>query len=145
VFSSADAHVLVDVNGSFPSVSDYGSLVPARVLDSRGPGLTVDGVSSGGGRVVAGSTTEVVVAGRGGVPVGAGAVVLNVTVVEAGAAGFATVFPCGQAVPNASNLNFAAGQTVPNAVVSKVGVGGKVCVFSSADAHVLVDVNGSFP
>jgi hypothetical protein len=145
VFSSADAHVLVDVNGSFPSVSDYVSLVPARLLDSRGPGLTVDGLLSGGGRVAAGSTTEVVVAGRGGVPVGAGAVVLNVTVVEAGAAGFATVFPCGQAVPTASNLNFAAGQTIPNAVVSKVGAGGKVCVFSSADAHVLVDVNGSFP
>ncbi len=83
--------------------------------------------------------------GRGGVPVGAGAAVLNVTVVDAGAAGFVTVFPCGQAVPNASNLNVAAGQTVPNAVVSKLGVGGTVCVFSSVSAHVLVDVNGSFP
>ena len=145
VFSSVSAHVLVDVNGSFPSVSDYASLVPARLFDSRAPGLTVDGQLSGGGRVAAGSTTEVSVSGRGGVPSGAGAAVLNVTVVDAGAAGFVTVFPCGQAVPNASNLNVAAGQTVPNAVVSKLGVGGKVCVFSSVSAHVLVDVNGSFP
>ena len=145
VFSSAEAHLLIDVNGAFPTVSDYESLVPARLFDSRAPGLTVDGVLSGGGRVAAGSITEVSVAGRGGVPVGAGAVVLNATVVEAGAAGFVTVFPCGQATPNASNLNFAAGQTIPNSVVSKVGVGGKVCVFSSAEAHLLIDVNGAFP
>jgi PKD repeat protein len=147
VFSSAEAHLLVDVNGAFPAVSDYGSLVPARLFDSRGPGLTVDGLLSGGGRVAAGSVTEVPVAGRGGVPGvgGVGAVVLNVTVVDAGAAGFVTVLPCGGEVPNSSNLNFVAGQTIPNAVVSKVGAGGSVCVFSSAEAHLLVDVNGAFP
>jgi hypothetical protein len=145
VFSSVGAHLLVDVNGAFPAVSDYESLVPARLFDSRAPGLTVDGLLSGGGRVAAGSVTEVAVAGRGGVPGGAGAVVLNVTVVDALDAGFATVFPCGGAVPNASNLNVTSGQTVPNAVVSKVGAGGSVCVFSSVGAHLLVDVNGAFP
>ena len=45
-------------------------------------------------------------------------------------------------VPNASNLNFVAGQTVPNAVVAKVGVGGKVCVFAEVPIDLLVDVNG---
>jgi hypothetical protein len=128
-----------------PTGTGYESLVPARLFDSRAPGLTVDGLLSGGGRVAAGSVTEVAVAGRGGVPGGAGAVVLNVTVVDALDAGFATVFPCGGAVPNASNLNVTSGQTVPNAVVSKVGAGGSVCVFSSVGAHLLVDVNGAFP
>ena len=93
----------------------------------------------------AGSVTEVSVAGRGGVPGDALAVVLNVTVVEPRGSGFVTVWPCGSKMPLASNLNFVAGQVVPNAVLSKVGVGGKVCVFSSAATHLVVDVNGFFP
>jgi hypothetical protein len=34
---------------------------------------------------------------------------------------------------------------VANAVVAKVGVGGRVCVFTFAAANVLVDVNGYVP
>src|SRR4029077_7382783 len=105
----------------------------------------VDGQLAGIGQRGAGSITEVPVAGRGGVPATATAVVLNVTAVQAGAAGFASVFPCGESVPNASNLNFAAGQTVPNAVVAKVGAGGKVCVFAEVPFDLLVDVNGYVP
>jgi len=45
----------------------------------------------------------------------------------------------------ASNLNFVAGQTVPNAVTVKVGSGGAVSVFVNAGcAHVVVDVVGYF-
>ena len=75
-------------------------------------------------------------------PADATAVILNVTAVQAGAAGYVSVFPCGEGVPNASNLNFALGQTVPNAVVAKVGAGGAVCVFAEQPTHLLVDVNG---
>ena len=77
------------------------------------------------------------VTGRGCVPVNATGVVLNVTVVQAKAAGYAAVYPCGEPVPNASNLNFVAGQTVPNAVVAKVGAGGKVCVFAEVPFDLL--------
>src|SRR5207302_63492 len=100
---------------------------------------------SGGGRVGAGSVTEVQVAGRGGVPADAAAVVLNVTATESQAPGFFTVFPCGAPVPNASNVNYVTGDTVPNAVVAKIGDGGKVCVFSYAATQLIVDVNGFFP
>ena len=48
-------------------------------------------------------------------------------------------------MPNASNLNFAATQTVPNTVVAKVGAGGKVCVFAEVPFDLLVDVNGFVP
>ena len=85
------------------------------------------------------------VAGRGGVAGDASAVVLNVTVAGARGPGFVTVFPCGAAQPTASNLNFVAGSTVPNAVTSKVGAGGKVCLFSSGATDLVVDVNGWFP
>ena len=121
------------------------SLSPARLLDSRIGGATVDGQLAGIGQRPTGSVTEVQVAGRGCVPTDATAVVLNVTVVQARVGGYASVFPCGEAVPNASNLNFAAGQTVPNAVVAKVGAGGKVCVFAEVPFDLLVDVNGYVP
>ena len=147
VFTSAPVDLVADVAGYFPEQSAYVPLVPARVLESRaGDGMaTVDGVGLGGGRREAGSVTEVVVGGRGGVVGAASAVVLNVTVVDAGGAGFVTVWPCGADRPNASSLNFVAGSTVPNAVVTRVGAGGKVCVFTSAPVDLVADVAGYFP
>jgi subtilisin family serine protease len=137
VFASAETHLLVDVAGALGATAV--GVEPARVLDTRS--------GDGAGPVAARSVTVVPVAGRVGVPPGAVGVVLNVTVVEPSAAGFVTVFPCvgdgGGVAPEASNLNFVAGQTVPNAVVSKVGDGGAVCVFSSVDTDLLVDVNGA--
>jgi hypothetical protein len=88
---------------------------------------------------------ELLVGGVNGVPVDAAAVVLNVTAVGAGGAGFVTVFPCGGSRPTASNLNFVGGQTVPNLVVSKLGVGGKVCVFSQVGVDLVADLQGWFP
>jgi hypothetical protein len=144
VFTSADADIIVDVNGAFTDGSGVVSLTPARLLETRVGASTVDGVQQGLGRRGAGSTVEVAVAGRGGVPANAAAVMLNVTAVSPGAGGFVTVFPCGEPRPNASNLNYAAGDVVANAVLSKVGAGGRVCVFTSADADIIVDVNGAF-
>ena len=44
------------------------------------------------------------------------------------------------------NLNYVAGATVPNAVVVKLGAGGKVCLFVAESAtHLIADVNGYFP
>ncbi len=147
-------HVAVDggdgVTGSIAlgftwTPSSFVSLVPARLLESRSGLVTVDGVSSGVGVRGAGSVTELVVAGRGGVPADASAVVLTVTVTEPVGAGFVTVFPCGSPRPLASNVNFVAGATVANSVVSGVGVGGRVCLFSMVDAQLVVDVDGFFP
>ena len=71
---------------------------------------------------------------------------LNVTVTGAQGTGFITVYPCGQAVPTTSNLNFVTGDTVPNAVIVKLGAGGKVCLFAAESAtHLIADVNGYFP
>ncbi|MEZ5259982.1 MAG: hypothetical protein R2705_24785 [Ilumatobacteraceae bacterium] len=57
---------------------------------------------------------------------------LNVTVVGAPGDGYITVYPCGTARPNASNVNYALNDTVANAVLTKVGPGGKVCFYSYA-------------
>ncbi len=52
------------------------------------------------------------------------------------------MFPCGEERPNASSVNYGPGDVVPNAVLAKVGAGGKVCVFSLADTDLIVDTNG---
>ena len=144
-FTTAALHLVVDVTGQFSATSSYVPLVPARLLESR-PGMsTVDGSSNAVGLRGIGSVTELVVGGRGGVAADAASVVLNVTVTGPQDAGFITVYPCGSDRPNASSVNYTAGQTVPNAVISKVGPGGKVCLYTSAATDLLADVTGYFP
>jgi hypothetical protein len=55
------------------------------------------------------------------------------------------VYPCGTAIPTASNINFVAGSTVANLVVAKIGAGGAVCIFNNQGTHLVADVNGYFP
>jgi hypothetical protein len=56
------------------------------------------------------------------------------------------VWPTGADRPTASNLNFRAGQTVPNMVVVDVGDGGRVSIYNLSGAtHVVVDVLGWMP
>jgi hypothetical protein len=73
------------------------------------------------------------------------AVVLIVTVAGPTAPSFLTVFPAGDAKPNASNLNFVAGQVVANLVIAKLGAGGRLTLFNLAGAtDVIADVAGWF-
>ena len=101
------------------------TVVPGRVLESRSGALftTVDGDFEGTGRLGAGGTVQVKVAGRAGVAGDAGSVFLNVVAVSPSSSGFVTVFPCGVARPTASSVNYAAGAVVANAVLVEVGSG----------------------
>jgi len=73
-------------------------------------------------------------------------VVLNTTVTNTWAAGFITVYPSGTAMPNASNLNFGPGQTIPNLVIVKEGSDGRVNLAnnSSQSVDLVADVAGYF-
>jgi hypothetical protein len=117
-------------------------LTPVRFADTRTGWVAADGLFFGMGPVSAGGIVEVPVAGRGGVPVGAKAVVANVTLVGAAGPGYATVFPCGT-LPDTSSVNYLAGGTVANEVIAKLSPAGSICVFTSAAANVLVDIAGS--
>ncbi|MGI8807221.1 MAG: hypothetical protein ACR2KK_05180 [Acidimicrobiales bacterium] len=134
-------HVVVDVAGWYgvdPSPGfGFIALAPSRVLDTR---------AGAGTPLAPGATLAVQVTGRGGVPArGVSAVVLNVTVTEPSAGGFLTAWPGGGARPLASNLNFVAGQTVPNLVVVKVGATGQVDLLNNrGTTHVVADVAGWF-
>jgi hypothetical protein len=144
LYVSNPTQLIVDVAGFFSATSPYVPLVPSRVLDTRPGGQTADGLGQGGGPAAAASITEVPILGRAGVPSGAAAAVLNVTVTEASAPGYVTVFPCGEPTPNASSLNFVTGSSVPNNVIGKIGEGGTICLFASQATHLLVDVGGYF-
>ena len=80
-----------------------------------------------------GTPWELSVLGKGGLPAaGIGAVALNVTIAEGENPTFGsaspTVYPCGTR-PEASSINFAAGQTVPNAVIAPVSRTGTICFY----------------
>ncbi len=145
IYTSAATHLVVDVNGFVPNGGSPDTIVPARLLETRsGAGnQTVDDKFEGIGVRSGGSVTRLTVAGRGGVPADADGVMLNVTAIWPAAAGYVTVYPCGTQRPLASNVNYVAGQVVPNAVLAKVGTDGKVCIYTSAATHLVVDVNGS--
>ncbi|MFI8522345.1 FlgD immunoglobulin-like domain containing protein [Streptomyces sp. NPDC085481] len=118
----------------------YTPLAPARLMDTRS-GL--GGVPKA--RVGAGKTVSLKVTGAGGVPAtGVTAVVMNVTAVKPSAGGFVSVYPSGTRRTSASNLNFTAGQTVPNLVVVPV-VDGKVNFYNNSGAvDLLADVAGYY-
>lgn len=144
VFAKTATHVVVDTVGSFPVTTNYAAQTPSRYLDTRAGEQTFDGTSAGVGRRTARTVLSAPVAGRGGVPAGAKAVVVNIGVVNPGADGFVTAYPCGEDRPVASNLNFVAGQTVSNAAVVRVGTGGEICLYTLAATDLIVDVQGSF-
>ena len=118
----------------------YNPLVPARILDTR------DGTGGFSAPVGQGQTITVQVTGRGLVPAsGVEAVVLNLTATGPTAGGYLTVYPTGAPRPTASNLNFAAGQTLPNRVAVALGTGGQVTIYNAAgNVNVIADVNGWF-
>ncbi len=137
--NSGSTHVVADVVGYFTTsgVELFAPMSPARVLDTR------DGTGGPATKVAAGTPRAVKVTGVGGVPSDATSVVLNVTVVDPTAASHLTVWPHGAAMPTASNLNFAAGATVPNLVMAKVGSQGQVSIANNTGStHVVVDVVG---
>jgi hypothetical protein len=133
--------IVADVAGWFgPSgEQQFAGVSPARVWDSRsGPGPT--------GQTGPGQVRDVVVTGMAGVPAtGVSAVVLNVTAVNPSAPTHLTVWPTGEPMPLASNLNVPAGDVRPNLVIAKVGAGGRVSVFNyDGNVDVVADIAGWF-
>lgn len=74
------------------------------------------------------------------------AVVANVTVTDATAAGFWQVLPTGGAVlGSSSNLNVNnVGQTISNQVIVPVAADGTITIFAQSGGHVIVDIAGVF-
>ncbi len=128
----------------------YTALQPYRICDSRSASVTGYSTECSGNPIGQGGTLDVQVTGVGGpqgqsVPSNAQSVALNVTAIFGTAGTFLTVFPAGEAVPTASNLNVSAGLNQANLVVVPLGAGGQVSIYNSQGSiNVAVDVQGYF-
>jgi len=137
-----------DGNGTVDLVADivgyFGSgggnvvgLDPQRLFDSR------TGLNTATAPFGPAESRNIQVTSQAGVPPGATAAVLNVTVTDPSFTGYVTVWPTGAEMPLASTLNYTFGQTVPNLVMVKLGAGGQVSLYNSAgSANLLADVVG---
>ncbi len=108
---------------------------PCRLLDGR---ITPDL-----GRLDD-NTQRIQVAGRCGIPEGAKAAAIGIVAVEVAGAGFVTAWPSGAPRPDASNLNFAPGNTVANSAVVQLGPSGAIDLYASTAATLIVDVTAAF-
>ncbi|MFG2876073.1 hypothetical protein ACGFYU_13875 [Streptomyces sp. NPDC048337] len=120
--------------------SDFTPHTPTRLLDTR------EGIGGTKAKVPGFGTTKVKIAGNAQIPAGVTAVALNVTVTNPATAGHIRVYASGGDRPTTSNVNFAAGQTVPNMVIVPVGKDGLVELYNSGGGAVdlIADVTGYF-
>jgi hypothetical protein len=140
-YQSQYANLLWGLSGT------YQALFPQRILDTRA-GLRTGTCSNGCVTLGPNSSLDLQIEGKGGVPsVGVSAVWMNVTVTNptagsAAAPNFVSVYPTGrQGRPLASNLNFVAGQTVPNLVEAALGAGGRATLYNHAgNTDLIADV-----
>ncbi|MFB6618321.1 hypothetical protein ACFCV9_29585 [Streptomyces sp. NPDC056367] len=120
--------------------SDFTAHTPTRLLDTR------DGTGAAQGKVAGRGTTRVKIAGNANIPAGVTAVALNVTVTNTVGGGHVTAYAEGSERPTTSNVNFSAGQTVPNLVIVPVGKNGYVELFNGGweSVDLIADVTGYF-
>jgi alpha-tubulin suppressor-like RCC1 family protein len=148
VYTRAASDIIADVNAYLPAGGNRVPIEPARCADTRNPGgKTFDGLFQGDGKIAAGGTYEVKVAGRCNIAGDASAAYLNVTAVNAEAIGYLTVWPCDEPRPGTSNVNYQPGPAQPNGVLAKISLdgNGNVCIYSQARTDVIVDANGYVP
>jgi hypothetical protein len=144
--------VVADVEGYVAAPSGgtglFNPLPPSRDCDTRTPGPLVPANQCNSGArppgPVGAAPLTITVTNLGGVPpTGVSAVVLNVTVTNPTAFSWLTIWPTGASQPTASNLNFVAGQTVPNRVIVPVGNNGQISIANAMrTTDVVVDVGG---
>lgn len=141
--SSGSTQLIADASGYFlagkaTSPGTFVPVNPTRMLDTRKA------------RAVSGqSAVSFQAGGVSWIPAGASAVVFNLTATQTKSYGFVTAYASGAIKPNASNINYAYGQTVANSVTVPVGVDGKVTVFndssfSAGDVQLIADVSGYY-
>ena len=139
--ANGSADVVVDVDGYFTANNTpvtgetlYSPVTPTRAVDTR-----VTGTPLGAGQIFVAN-----MAGLNGVASNATAVVTNVTAVNTTAASYFTVYP-GLSAPLASDVNWSAGQVVPNLTIAALNGAGSFNVLNAnGSADLLIDVFGYF-
>ena len=136
IYNNAPVHEIADVQGVFSGNGNlsFSEFTPPR-FDTRRLGKP-------GAAVI----TEV----STGAPGATEAVLVNLTMTEANAAGYITADRCStlRADSNAdkqfSNGNYVVGQNIANLAVVRIDTDGKFCIFTKTPVNVIADVQGRF-
>jgi hypothetical protein len=138
--SNVSTSLIVDAYGWSDASSTLKVQSPSRLLDTR------DGNQWPSGSQGSGSTIKLRVAGRAGVPNGADAALLTITVANPQGNGFATAWSCDQSRPVASTINTFQNALRSNLALVKLASDGTACIYyESANASptdVIVDAIG---
>ena len=135
VYSHGRSDLIIDLAGWWSDGPNrFGSIAPERVYDSRQPGLAA----------LAPQQVREVPIPTSVIPAGSTAAVINLTAANGVRPGFMTAFPCGQPVPNASNVNFLGGEARAVGAIVGLGLGNTLCVVADTTVHVIVDVTGFY-
>ncbi len=131
---SGTTDVVVDVLGYIPATPNpYTAVTPTRIVDTRTSGAPLG----------PGANRAIQVAGRGGIPADATAVVVNLTGVQPTTGTYLVAYPDDVGRPVASTLNLAGGDIRATTAVVRLSPDGRLAVFNAAgQTHVLVDVVG---
>lgn len=121
---------------------NFHTVAPCRVLDTRrepGP--------YGGPQLIAGMDRTFTIGGQCGVPSGARAISVNLTVTAPTDPGHLVVLPAGGALTDSSTINFRTGQTRANNAILTLGPTDAILVrtgMADGGVHFVLDVNGYF-
>jgi len=129
----------------------YTPIQPCRIVDTRN---TAAGAIAGDATRSFSASGIASYAGQGGSAGNCGmnteapsAVALNVTAVTPAGAGYATVFPYATTRPETASVNYAAGDIVNSAIISRIPTpAGSLdfSIYSFAQSHYVVDIVGYF-
>lgn len=134
IYSSVDTDAVVDLQAvhattaGAPADPSVAPINPVRALDTRPTQ-----------RLRAGTIVSLAIDSVGAPPGVTGAVI-NVTAVGPAASGYVVAYGCGADIPGVSTVNSAAGVTVANHAIVQLGAARSICLTSSIDTDVVVDV-----
>ena len=120
----------------------YFALTPCRVVDTRNPNSV-----NGGPSLAPNATRSFQIRGNCGVPTTAKAVTMNVTMTNASAPSFLTIWPSGQAKPFVSTINFDPTEpALANGAIVGVSTNAQdLSVYNAAgNVNLILDITGYF-
>jgi hypothetical protein len=128
--TSSSTHLTADVVGWYAAATSFNPVAP-QTLVRQAPARP-------------GRTTAITVTGVGAakIPANAREVVLDLSVGREAGGGYLTLYPCGAARPSTQTVAFAKNEPVTNLALSAIGTSGRVCVRTSAKAHITAQVVG---
>lgn len=127
-------HQTVTAGSGSSAPSALTAITPCRLADTRlEPSLWIDP-----------TLIRVAVSGRCGVPQGATAAAITVTITRPIGVGYVTAYPTGTDMPLASTINFAQAETRANGALIRLETNGSIDAYTSMRTDIIIDVTGYF-